>query len=379
MNSNTKRKLIIVGAGVTVLLVSYGISELFASKETPPRKAPPKGKVSVFAQEVENDTIYPNLSATGPVMASQSIELYAEVQGLMNPGTKPFKPGVSFQKGEILLQVSTEDKAAELISQRTQFQALIMSVLPDLELDYPDQSPEWKSYALSIKPDQSLPDIPKIKEESLKRFLIGQNVLSRYYTLRNLEINFSKRTLRAPFSGLLAEANANPGTLIRPGQRLGKFIQPGDYELELAIPFEQAKRLKLGDPVNIFQSTFSEDTLVGKIKRINQTIDQGSQTLQVYVEIKGDQVQDGMYLRAELPISPYPNALEVNRNLVFNENEVFIVQDGKLSSIQIQPLFYTSNTVVISGVRNGTQLVTKRVPGGFSGMPVEIIDEKDPS
>ena len=59
----------------------------------------------------------------------------------------------------------------------------------------------------------------------------------------------SKYQIRAPFSGTLTEALVSPGTLVRIGQKLGEFIDPSIYEMEVSINSEFANLLKVGNSV----------------------------------------------------------------------------------------------------------------------------------
>ena len=53
--------------------------------------------------------------------------------------------------------------------------------------------------------------------------------------------------ISAPFSGILTEALVTEGTLIRNGQKLGEFIDPSDYEMEVNISKSYANLLKVGE------------------------------------------------------------------------------------------------------------------------------------
>ena len=57
----------------------------------------------------------------------------------------------------------------------------------------------------------------------------------QYYSIKNIEKRLSKYNITAPFNGVLTEALVTKGTLIRPGQKLGEFIDTSVFEIELAI------------------------------------------------------------------------------------------------------------------------------------------------
>lgn len=47
-----------------------------------------------------------------------------------------FKAGNSFQKGEVLIRIRSNDQQAQLHAQRSYFQTALMAIMPDLKADY---------------------------------------------------------------------------------------------------------------------------------------------------------------------------------------------------------------------------------------------------
>ena len=73
-------------------------------------------------------------------------------------------------------------------------------------------------------------------EENVRLFVSGRGIISSYYSLQNLEQNLKFYSIKAPFDGVLVAAKTTEGSLLRPGQELGEFIAPGNYELMVALP-----------------------------------------------------------------------------------------------------------------------------------------------
>jgi len=90
--------------------------------------------------------------------------------------------------------------------------------------------------------------------------------------VKNLEVKLSKYTLRAPFSGILTEAMVNPGTLIRPGQKLGEFIDPSVYEITVSVKSEFKNLLQIGKQVEL-SNLEKTNSWVGKVVRINGKVE----------------------------------------------------------------------------------------------------------
>ena len=83
-----------------------------------------------------------------------------------------------------------------------------------------------------------------------------------------------------------------------------------------------------------------------------------------------------MYLEAALDAREENNAIEISRNLLSEDNQVFIVKDSILDVMDVQPVYFSDKTVVIKGAKEGTLLLKQPVPGAYPGMLVKIYGTK---
>jgi len=54
---------------------------------------------------------------------------------------------------------------------------------------------------------------------------------------------------------------------------------------------------------------------------------------------------------------------------------VYVVKDSILDLVTVNPVYFNENTVVIKGLTDGTQLLSKTVPGAYAGMAVKVYEE----
>lgn len=366
------RKLIIVGIGILILAGSYLISNVLKnSKKDPPKKKGIK-TATVFTQTIKNDTVAVEVTATGRLQAKNRIELYAEVQGVMTSPAGSFKAGTAYNTGATLVSIDADVYRAGLMSQKSNLQNLVTGALADIRLDYPQSFDKWNSFLSKIDVNKPLPALPEAASDKEKMFLTGRNVYSTYYNVRNMELTLAKYSITAPFSGVLVEALVTPGSLIRPGQKLGTFIQPTVYELETPVNSTMIGYLEVGQTVELFSTNNSEQKWVGKIARINDLIDAATQTTTIFIEVKGDDLKEGMFLKTRIMATEMDNAVELERSVIFDNNRVFIVQDSVLVEKEIEPLYYNDKTVVVRGLANGDEALLKLPTGAYDGMKVKI-------
>ena len=376
MNSNSKRKILLSIFGILIVGISLVLAKKIISSNT--KKQPKAKKVikTVFVEAVENKTVPIIISANGNLKAQRRLELFSEVQGVFRMGNKLFKPGQKYRKGERLIQVDASEYIASVTSQKSNLYNQIASIMPDLRLDYPDAFEKWQKYLDNFNINKSVPPLPEITSEKEKFFITGRNIVTSYYNIKNQEQRLGKYSIYAPFTGILTEALVTEGTLIRPGQKLGEFIDTSAYELEVAIPKTYANLLKVGKEVNL-KTIEGEKEYQGKVIRINGNINRDSQTINAYIQVKDDNLREGIYLKAKLKAKDETDAIVINRSLLQPNDQLFIVKNSVLDLINAKPVYFSEKTVVIKGLENGIQLVNKPIPGAYAGMLVKIHKEKE--
>ncbi len=331
---------------------------------------------SVEVTEIQNTSINQSTKTTGTLKASKSIDIYTEVRGTLLTGKKPFKVGVYYKKGEVLLSIDKRDELLNLEYQKADFFSLLLSILPDIESDYSDNLEAWKKYIKDFDTQKSIKKLPKPKSEKERYFLASKKVEYKYLGIKKTELTLSKYTIYAPFTGILNTVNINPGALVRTGQKLGTFINTNNFELEISVPVTSCSNLKLGSKVDIFNDNKSKKW-EGKLIRIGKSVDETTQTQPVYIAVSGEDLFQGMYLNASVETEDINNACEIKRVLINKDNTVYVVNNNKIDLLPITVLGYTDNLAIVKGIPDGTLLLNSKFSGIHKGMQVEIILNKE--
>lgn len=367
------RKIILSVLGVILVIAAIFVAKAIIDSNT--KERPPAKKVvkTVYVQTVSNGTVPIVIPANGTVTALQRTTLFSEVEGIFRSSSKAFRPGQEYSKGQVLLRIDAAEFSANVRAAKSELYNKIAAVMPDLRLDYPSVFSKWESYLNNFEFNKSLAPLPEFSSEQEKYFISGRGIVSGFYNIKNQETRLNKFTIYAPYNGVLTEALVTEGSLVRPGQKLGEFINPSQYELEVAIRKSFSDLLKVGEQVTL-KNLEGTQQFQGEVSRINSKIDANSQTVQVFIKIQDSKVKEGMYLEASLKARNVENALAIPRNLLVEQNKVFYVKDSTLQLAEVEPVHFSSETVVITGLENGTQMIATPVPGAFVGMPVEISD-----
>lgn len=369
------RKALSIIFGIIVLVGAILLAQYLINNKKKPKPKFDKIVKTVFVNEVKNKEIPIVITASGNLTAKSRIELFAEVQGVLKPSSKEFKPGASYTKGEKIININSDEFYANLQSQKSNFYNSVTAIMPDIRLDYPDEFQKWQNYLTSFNINKTISKLPVMDTDKGSYFISGRGINTAYYNVKNLEVKLGKYNLRAPFNGILTEALVTPGSLVRVGQKLGEFIDPSSYEMEVSVNAEFANLLHVGNTV-LLNNLEKTNSYTGKVVRINGKVDATSQTIKAFIEVSHKNLKEGTYLEANLTARSEQNAIEISRKLLVNDQQLFVVRDSILDIIDVKPVYFTADKAVITGVENGTLMLAKPTPGAYQGMLVKIYDDK---
>ena len=371
-----KRKIILALIGVLLVLGSVMIAKKLIANKQKPRQKFEKIIKTVFTEQVVNKDVPVSITTSGRVVAKNKLQLFTEVQGVLEYSSRDFKAGTYYPKGSVILRINSDELRANLKSMKSNLFTALSKLLPDLRLDYAEEFPKWEQYIASFDIDKPLVKLPETHSDKEKFFISGRGIYTSFYNIKNVEVKLAKYVIRAPFSGVLSEAMVNIGTLVRPGQKVGELIDPSVYELEVAVNIAFVDMLKKGNTV-MLQNIEHTKSYQGKVVRINGKVDAASQTIKVFIEVKGKDIKEGLYLEAKLEGQLEKDVYEIDRKLLIDRKVYTVKADSILTEVKVEPVHFNEKTVLVRGLQDGTKVLTKMVPGAYDGMLVNVFEEKN--
>ncbi|MBP0903152.1 efflux RND transporter periplasmic adaptor subunit [Mariniflexile gromovii] len=372
------RKITLSVIGILLIIASFFLAKSLIASKNKPKPVLDKVIKTVFTDTVKNGEVQIKIPANGSLVAKRRVEIYSEVQGVFKAGNVLFKPGQKYSVGQPLIRIDASEHYASVQSSKSNLYNSIAAIMPDLRLDFPEVYQKWQNYLNAFDLNKTAPKLPEMSSEKENYFITGRGIVSNYYNLKNLEQRLSKYIINAPFPGILTEALVTEGTLIRSGQKLGEFIDPTDYEMEVAISKTYAHLLKVGEDVDLSNLNKTE-TYKGKIARVNGSIDQTTQTITAYIDVKDASLKEGIYLEANINGEIVQNAIEIDRNLLLEDQQVFVVKDCTLDTMPVTPVYFSETKVVLKDLPDGVIILKKPVPGAYAGMLVKPFKAKETS
>ena len=371
------QKVLRLLAGVLILFVGFFMMQsLIGMKQSPSVTLPETMARPVRTTVVFNTQVTPKVPVEGRVQAWNRIDLFAEVNGVLSLMGEDFREGKSFKEGEVILNLDDSESRSNLKSARSVYLQLVTGMLASIQVDFPERIEIWEQYVESIDVTKALPSLPTPESKREEYFIVNRGVQASFYSIKASEERVSKFTVRAPFDGFVAQALVKPGALVRAGQPLGLFVGTDVYEIQTAVHSRYLATIKIGDKV-IFHDENDLVVAEGKVDRIAGNVNASTQSATVFCKVRAsenrqDQMRDGRYLSGFIESSEIENAFEIQRNLIDGEEKVFVVNSNELEKMSVVQEFRSIETAIVSGMPNGTLILSDPVTGAYLGMPVSV-------
>jgi RND family efflux transporter MFP subunit len=203
--------------------------------------------------------------------------------------------------------------------------------------------------------------------EILKKLKIKSGVFEAQNSLERSQLEYKQTTLRAPFSGVIANLKKKQGDFISSSEDFCTLIDPNVLEISFSVLENEISYINLGQKVEIRSFTQKNIQFKGVITEINPFVDNnGLIKIKAKIINKNTGLLDGMHvkvfinqpLKDVLVIPKEALVLRSNREVVFTLenglakwNYVEIVGENN-DSYAIKKGLKSRDTIIISGNLN---------------------------
>ena len=374
------RRIVIIAALIFILGLSYGLMRyLISLKENPELRPTVEAQRYVKADTVKYNTIISPVEAPGRLSSHSETDIIAEASGKIIAGDIPLRKGSRFKKGDLLFTVYPDEVRLALYSRKSQFKSSLANLLPDLSFDFPEQEKILTEYFSSLDIENDFPPFPEIKDEKLKIFLSGKNIISEYYNIKKDELQLKRHSKYAPYDGTYQEVSMIEGAYVNTGGKVAYAIRTDLLDIEVPLERFHSDWVQIGDIVEVV-SDKSKRSFKGEVSRKSEFVDENTQSQSVFVTIKNDRNKNlllGEYAHVKFPGHPIKAAMEIPRNAVFNTNEVFIVNDGRLQKKTINIIKINTTSLIFNGIQEGNLIVVQPLINVMEGIKVNILGAEE--
>lgn len=378
MQKKSKKNIVIIAM---IIIITFLATAGLASRKKAPAKKP---LISVIQQiatiGTENQPIQISLPVFGRISSVKKVDIYAEVSGILENSQKEFLEGNTYSEGDLLLNINSDEATASLKSLKSNFLTQLTSFLVELKYEYPESYNNWANYMGSFDLEKPLQALPKPASDKEKIFLSSQGIYDSYYSIESQEIRLKKYTIAAPFDGIITESNIKPGMLVMSGQKLGSYVNEDYYDLEVAVKLDDLELIQTGNKAEMI-SNLTGKSYTGTVQRINGSINQSTQTVNVYVRISGESLKENMFLEGNILSTKAFYGQEIPRKCLLNNQSVYVVNKNSIVSKKDVTIYQIRDDIaIIGGLADGT-LISERTSGIYEGLKVktdqdDVVEEK---
>ena len=326
---------------------------------------PPEAVTTIVASEAQWPA---TLSAIGTMVAVQGVTVSADLPGTVDRIL--FESGQAVKAGEVLAVLDTRQEQAQLAALEAQR------------------------------------DLARVTFERLQG-LLNEHVISqaefdrasaelRQTDARVGEVRavIDRKTIRAPFAGILGLRQVNLGQYLAGGGELVTLQSLSPIHANFGVPQQSASQISVGRAVRVTTDDGSGTQWAGRVTAIDSQVDEATRNIQIQATLANPdgRLRPGMFVQAEVVLGPSHPLVAVPASAISYApygDSVFVVTDLKDPNgrtyrgvrqqvVKVGPA-RGDQVSVISGIKAGEEIVTSGVFKLRNGAAVLVNNKVQPA
>ena len=325
---------------------------------------PPEAVTSVVAkQEVWPDS----LSVIGSMEAVHGVVVSADLPGTVSKIN--FQSGQAVKEGDVIVELDTRQERAQLAALEAQ---------RDLA-------------RINFGRTQKLVD-----EGVISRQEYDTSVASQKQTEANvgeIRATIERKTVRAPFSGILGIRKVNLGQYLAAGNPIVQLQSLNPIYVDFGVPQQSGSQVKVGGNVTVTAQDLAGKEFTGHVTALDSVIDEATRNYQVQATLANPQgkLKPGMFVQVAMHYGTPRDAVTLPASAINYApygDSVFIItdlKDPKGNSYRgVRQQFVKidgsrgDQVAVVSGVKPGDEVVSSGVFKLRNGAAVTINNKVQP-
>lgn len=313
-------------------------------------------RLSVDVKVVKASTLIQEETVAGSILPNKEVTIMSEVSRKITAVS--FSDGSKVAKGQLLYKLDDSD----IIARLKQVQAeLSMAKLNETRLSQllKNESVRQEEYDVAATRLKSLEASEEI-----------------------LQVELSKTTIRAPFSGIIGITKVEIGSLVSPGMPLVILQEQGNIKIEFTIPEKYLAHVTKGKKIQ-FSTTGDGQKFTARISATESGLDIQSRTITVHAVAANHNniLRPGMSARVHLSIvSEGATGITLpTESLIPSAHgySVFTVKNGlaKITAVTVGNRS-ESEALITSGINDGDTVMISNILRSGDGTPVQIVSTK---
>jgi membrane fusion protein, multidrug efflux system len=355
------KRMILMLAVVLVIIAALGFVKYRQIQSAIAQGAyqpPPEAVTTIVAQQ---DTWPSTLSAIGTVAAVQGVTVSADLPGTVD--RIAFDSGKWVRQGEVLVELDTRQERAQLAAVEAQ---------RDLA-------------GVNYSRMQGLLKEGIISRADYDTAAAGQKETEA--RVGEIRATIERKTIRAPFSGVLGLRQVNLGQYLSAGDPIVPLQALNPVYVNFGIPQQEASQAKIGRPVRVSARDLAGPEFGGRVTAVDSVVDPATRNIQVQATLANPdgKLRPGMFVQAQLVVGASQSVIAIPTsgvNYAPYGDSVFVVTDLKDEKGKpyrgVRQQFVKlggsrgDQVAILSGVKPGDEVVTSGVFKLRNGAAVQI-------
>lgn len=268
-------------------------------------------KTPVFISVVEREDFSDEIEALGTLQSKENVELTSTVMELVKDIN--FTDGQRVKRGDVLLKMDSEGEVA-------------------LRAEESSRLEEARRQVNRIK--------PLLANRAASKSALDEAELQLQTTqarLNELDTRIEKRTIRAPFDGVLGLRNISVGALMQPGTLITTIDDDSVMKLDFSVPEVFLTDLKPGVKIQARASAYPDEVFSGEIRSISSRVNPVTRAIAIRALLQNPdrKLKPGLLMRLKLKRNPRQALLIPEESLLVQGNKkfVFVVKNDGATDI----------------------------------------------
>lgn len=263
--------------------------------------------INVEVSTIETETFVEEIRLTSVAMANQDVLIKAEESGVIRQ--------LFADRGD---RVRTGDWIAKIDDRILSSQVAQARAVADLA------SQTWDRRKRLWEEEQVGSEIAYLEA----KFAAEQSAA----TLAGLEERLSRTVVRAPFTGILDERSVDVGTMVGPGDALGRLVDLDPVKVFAGVPERYAPDVAVGAPALMSFEALGSDVYSSTIRYVGAAINPRSRTFPIEVQLPNG---DGA-IKPEMVANMSITRQQVEGAIVVPQDALVRVEQGYVAFVVVE-------------------------------------------
>jgi membrane fusion protein (multidrug efflux system) len=358
--------LVLAAAGA-----GYAYRDRLIPQEAAPIAAAP-AEVVMRLNRLEVMTLAPavlqeTVKVSGSLAPAQQTTVTSQIAGRIE--AIGVRPGDAVEAGSVIARLDTADLQTRIAQQ----EAAIAATQAQLDLAN-RQLESTKSLA-----DKGLASPSALESAQSNANAMSANLAAQQAQLAGIRLSLDNAVITAPFAGIIAARNVEPGQTIGAGSVVASLVDLSTMEARVLAPLSAAAALRLGQEAQLSVEGFRGRAFDGDISRISPVAVDNTRSIQLYLSLDNEDglLRGGMFVTGAIVLDSQADAVAVPAAALRRDADgdyLLSVQDGRLVRSPVTPgrSWHDGRLVEVDRSLAGTVIVSAPLPTLQAGMPVTV-------